>query len=200
MDEEAAVPREVGARPGVPAAQRLGALLREVARGDERAFGEVYDLVSPTVYGLVRRILRDPAQSEEVAQEVLVEVWRSACRYDERRGTPHAWVMTLAHRRAVDRVRSEQAATDREARAAASDTQRPYDEVAEEVTDRLEGERVRRCLDTLTELQCESVRLAYYGGYTYREVARLLSTPLGTIKTRMRDGLIRLRDCLGVEW
>ncbi|KOX11306.1 ECF RNA polymerase sigma factor SigK [Nocardiopsis sp. NRRL B-16309] len=200
MDEEAAVPHDAGARPAVPAAHRLGALLREVARGDERAFGEVYDLVSPTVYGLVRRILRDPAQSEEVAQEVLVEVWRSACRYDERRGTPHAWVMTLAHRRAVDRVRSEQAATEREARAAASDTRRPYDEVAEEVTDRLEGQRVRRCLDTLTELQCESVRLAYYGGYTYREVARLLSTPLGTIKTRMRDGLIRLRDCLGVEW
>ncbi|RKS06372.1 RNA polymerase sigma-70 factor (ECF subfamily) [Nocardiopsis sp. Huas11] len=202
MDEDAAAvpPHEVGARPAVPAARRLGELLREVARGDERAFGEVYDLVSPTVYGLVRRILRDPAQSEEVAQEVLVEVWRSACRYDERRGTPQAWVMTLAHRRAVDRVRSEQAATDREARAAASDTRRPYDEVAEEVTDRMESERVRRCLDTLTELQCESVRLAYYGGYTYREVARLLTTPLGTIKTRMRDGLIRLRDCLGVEW
>jgi RNA polymerase sigma-70 factor (ECF subfamily) len=199
MDEEA-VPREVGAPAPVPAAQRLGALLREVARGDERAFGEVYDLVSPTVYGLVRRILRDPAQSEEVAQEVLVDVWRSACRYDERRGTPHAWVMTLAHRRAVDRVRSEQSATEREARAAASDTRRPYDEVAEEATGRLERERVRRCMDTLTELQCESVRLAYYAGYTYREVARLLSTPLGTIKTRMRDGLIRLRDCLGVEW
>lgn len=175
-------------------------LLRRVARGEEQAFDRVYDLISPTVYGLVKRVLRDPAQSEEVAQEVLVEVWRSACRYDPRRGSPQAWVMTLAHRRAVDRVRSEQATTDRESRVAAADTERPYDQVAEEATNRLERERVRRCLENLTELQEQSVRLAYYGGYTYRDVARLLSTPLGTIKTRMRDGLIRLRDCLGVEW
>ncbi|MCP3015409.1 sigma-70 family RNA polymerase sigma factor [Nocardiopsis dassonvillei] len=203
MDEHAAMPRGprgAEAEPPVPPAQRLTELLRQVARGEESAFGEVYDLVIPSVYGLVRRVLRDPAQSEEVAQEVMVEVWRTACRYDERRGSPQAWVMTLAHRRAVDRVRSEQAATDREARVAAANTQRPYDEVAEEATNRLERERVRRCLETLTELQGQSVRLAYYGGYTYREVARLLSTPLGTVKTRMRDGLIRLRDCLGVEW
>ncbi|MGW5874959.1 ECF RNA polymerase sigma factor SigK [Nocardiopsis terrae] len=196
MDRAAAVPRE--AADAVPPG--LEELLLLVARGDERAFGRVYDLISPSVYGLVRRILRDPAQSEEVAQEVMVEVWRSACRYDARRGSPQAWVMTLAHRRAVDRVRSEQANSDREARAAAAGTERPYDEVAEEATNRLERERVRRCLDTLTELQEQSVRLAFYGGYSYREVAKLLSAPLGTIKTRMRDGLIRLRDCLGVEW
>ncbi|MEC3895289.1 ECF RNA polymerase sigma factor SigK [Nocardiopsis alba] len=183
-----------------PAPLGLEELLRLVARGDEQAFGRVYDLISPSVYGVVRRILRDPAQSEEVVQEVLVEVWRTACRYDERRGGPRAWVMTLAHRRAVDRVRSEQAGRDREARAAATDTKRPYDEVAEEATGRLERERVRRCLETLTELQEQSVRLAFYGGYSYREVAGLLSAPLGTVKTRMRDGLIRLRDCLGVEW
>lgn len=197
MDRAAAAPHDASHDADPPGLEEL---LRLVARGDEQAFGRVYDLISPTVYGLVRRILRDPAQSEEVTQEVLVEVWRSACRYDARRGSPQAWVMTLAHRRAVDRVRSEQASSDREARAAAADTQRPYDEVAEEATNRLERERVRRCLDTLTELQEQSVRLAFYGGYSYREVARLLSAPLGTIKTRMRDGLIRLRDCLGVEW
>ncbi|MEU3020601.1 ECF RNA polymerase sigma factor SigK [Nocardiopsis sp. NPDC007018] len=197
MDRAAAVPRDAVHDADPP---RLEELLPLVARGDERAFGRAYDLISPTVYGLVRRVLRDPAQSEEVTQEVLVEVWRSACRYDARRGSPQAWVMTLAHRRAVDRVRSEQASSDREARAAAADTRRPYDEVEEEATNRLERERVRRCLDTLTELQGQSVRLAFYGGYSYREVARLLSAPLGTVKTRMRDGLIRLRDCLGVEW
>ncbi|PWV44697.1 MULTISPECIES: sigma-70 family RNA polymerase sigma factor [Nocardiopsis] len=197
MDRAAAAPHDAVHDADPPGLEEL---LRLVARGDEHAFGRVYDLISPTVYGLVRRILRDPAQSEEVTQEVLVEVWRSACRYDARRGSPQAWVMTLAHRRAVDRVRSEQASTDREARAAAADTQRPYDEVAEEATNRLERERVRRCLDTLTELQEQSVRLAFYGGYSYREVANLLSSPLGTIKTRMRDGLIRLRDCLGVDW
>ena len=196
MDRAVTAPQDA-AHPAPPGLEEL---LRLVARGDEQAFGRVYDLVSPAVYGVVRRILRDPAQSEEVVQEVLVEVWRTACRYDERRGGPRAWVMTLAHRRAVDRVRSEQAGRDREARAAATDTKRPYDEVAEEATGRLERERVRRCLETLTELQEQSVRLAFYGGYSYREVAGLLSAPLGTIKTRMRDGLIRLRDCLGVEW
>lgn len=201
MDEEAVTPHRDGEENRTPLSQRLTELLRLVARGDEEAFGQVYDLVSPTVYGLVRRVLRDPAQSEEVAQEVLVEVWRSACRYDERRGSPQAWVMTLAHRRAVDRVRSEQAGFGREQHAAATaEGSRPYDEVSEEVTDRMERERVRRCLETLTELQGQSVRLAFYGGYTYREVSRLLSTPLGTVKTRMRDGLIRLRDCLGVDW
>ncbi|CAL9497398.1 ECF RNA polymerase sigma factor SigK [Nocardiopsis dassonvillei] len=201
MDQDAARARGPRAAEPVPEPERgLVDLLGAVARGDEAAFGEVYDRVAPAVHGLVRRVLRDPAQSEEVTQEVMVEVWRTACRYDPRRGTPRAWLMTLAHRRAVDRVRSEQVGADREARAAAAEVGRPYDEVAEEVTDRMERERVRRCLDTLTELQEQSVRLAYYGGYTYREVARLLSAPLGTVKTRMRDGLIRLRDCLGVEW
>jgi RNA polymerase sigma-70 factor (ECF subfamily) len=106
--------------------------------------------------------------------------------------------LTLAHRRAVDRVRSAQAATDRDERVAAMTGSREFDEVAEEVATRLEGEQVRRCLSGLTELQRESILLAYYRGSTYREVAELLDTPLGTIKTRLRDGLIRLRDCLGV--
>lgn len=199
MNEEPAA-RSLPPQAGQPGDQEeLAVLLRSVARGDERAFERLYDRISPAVYGLVRRILRDPAQSEEVAQEVLVEIWRGACRYEEQRGSVRAWTMMLAHRRAVDRVRSEQAGTDREARAAAGQAVLPYDEVAEEAVDRLERERVRRCLGTLTELQRQSVDLAYYGGYTYREVAKLLSAPLATVKTRLRDGLIRLRDCLGVE-
>jgi RNA polymerase sigma-70 factor (ECF subfamily) len=174
----------------------LGALLRRVARGDQSAFELVYEHVAGPVYGLVLRVVRDPAQSEEVAQEVLVDVWRTASRYDEARGSALAWVMTLAHRRAVDRVRSAQAAADREERAARAT--REHDEVSEYVEARLEREQVRRCLGTLTDLQRESVTLAYYSGYTYREVAELLQVPLGTVKTRMRDGLIRMRDCLGV--
>jgi RNA polymerase sigma-70 factor (ECF subfamily) len=174
----------------------LGALLGRVARGDQNAFEQVYQDVAGPVYGLVLRVVRDPAQAEEVAQEVLVDVWRTAARYDEARGTALAWVMTLAHRRAVDRVRSAQAAADREERAARAE--RDHDEVAEYVEARLEREQVRRCLGTLTDLQRESVTLAYYSGYTYREVAELLQVPLGTVKTRMRDGLIRMRDCLGV--
>jgi len=176
----------------------LGDLLTHVARGDQGAFERVYDEVSGPIYGLALRIVRDPAQSEEVAQEVLVDVWRTASRYEPGRGSAMSWVMMLAHRRAVDRVRSAQAAADREQRVGRS-AGPAYDEVAENIQVRLEREQVRRCLSTLTDTQRESVSLAYYSGYTYREVAELLKVPLGTIKTRMRDGLIRLRDCLGVD-
>ncbi|GII03366.1 ECF RNA polymerase sigma factor SigK [Planobispora takensis] len=186
-------PREDRGRPG------LEELLERVARGDRTAFERVYEQVAGPVYGVVLRVLRDPAQSEEVAQEVLVEVWRGAARFESSRGSAMSWVMTIAHRRAVDRVRSAQAGTDRETRAARLEVHRPYDEVAESVQTRLERERLRRCLDGLTELQRESVTFAYYGGYSYREVAELLKVPLATVKTRMRDGLIRMRDCLGVE-
>jgi RNA polymerase sigma-70 factor (ECF subfamily) len=180
------------------ARQDCDVLLQRVARGDEAAFERLYELVIGPLFGLVRRIVRDPAQSEEVAQEVMVELWRTAARYSPERGTAMTWVMTLGHRRAVDRVRSAQSAADREDRAGRGDVSRPFDEVAEQVMARLEHEQVRRCLSSLTELQRESVMLAYYGGRTYREVGELLDTPLGTIKTRLRDGLIRLRDCLGV--
>jgi RNA polymerase sigma-70 factor (ECF subfamily) len=175
----------------------LAGLLAKVARGDEAAFAGVYDRFATLVYGLVRRVVRDPAQSEEVTQEVLLEVWRTASRFDPGEGSARSWLMMLAHRRAIDRVRSVQASAQREARAAMAATD--YDVVAEEVETRLDAQRVRRCLDTLTELQRESVTLAYYGGYTYREVAALLGVAVGTVKTRMRDGLIRMRDCLGTD-
>ncbi|WP_248958633.1 ECF RNA polymerase sigma factor SigK [Sphaerisporangium perillae] len=180
-------------RPG------LEELLRQVARGDRAAFEQVYDMVAAAVYGVALRVLRDPAQAEEIAQEVLIEVWRGAARFEASRGSGMSWVMTIAHHRAVDRVRSAQASIDREDRVARLEARRPYDDVAESVETTLEQERLRRCLNGLTELQRESVTYAYYGGYTYREVAELLKVPLATVKTRMRDGLIRMRDCLGVE-
>jgi len=175
----------------------LAARLRLVARGDAAAFDAVYDQVAASVFGIVRRVIRDPAQSEEVTQDVLLEIWRNAAKFDAERGSAIAWVMMVAHRRAVDRVRSVQKESERERRAAAA-ADIPYDEVAEAVESSLEHERVRRCLGSLTGLQRESVTLAYYGGYTYGQVAGLLGVPTGTIKTRMRDALIRLRDCLGV--
>ncbi|MFF3058848.1 sigma-70 family RNA polymerase sigma factor [Streptomyces sp. NPDC057909] len=185
---------------GAPSAgPDLQELLEMVARGDQDAFARVYDAVCGPVLGLVRSVLRDPAQSEEVAQEVLVEVWRTAPRFQASRGSAMNWVLTLAHHRAVDRVRSVEATTAREHRAALLDRTPEFDEVTEQVESRLEREQVRRCLRTLTELQRQSVTLAYYRGLTYREVAELLAVPLGTIKTRLRDGLIRLRDCLGVS-
>jgi RNA polymerase sigma-70 factor (ECF subfamily) len=190
-------PRRAGrADPAVP--DELQAALSAVARGDDAAFAVVYDRSASAVLGTVRRILRDPAQSEEVMQEVLLEVWRTAARFDPAAGSAAAWITMLAHRRAVDRVRSEQRAAQRESRSAVA-AEVGYDEVAEAVEASLDRERVRRCLDGLTDLQRESVTLAYYGGYSYREVAQLLGVAVGTVKTRMRDGLIRLRDCLGVD-
>lgn len=180
------------------APRRLEDLITAVSRGDQAAYEALYTRVSAPVYGLVRRVLRDPAQSEEVTQEVLLNVWRSAARYDEKQGSAMAWVMTMAHRRAVDRVRSEQSSSDRHKRLAARDVEPAYDSVSETVENRLDQEAVRRCLSSLTHLQRESVTLAYYTGRSYREVAEHLELPLGTVKTRMRDGLIRLRDCLGV--
>jgi RNA polymerase sigma-70 factor (ECF subfamily) len=197
MDQSAwARPRAAAQTDGTPASPEE--LLGQVAKGSEAAFEQFYDVVSGPVFGMVRQVVRDSAQSEEVTQEVMVELWRTATRYNPDKGSAMTWALTMAHRRAVDRVRSAQARADREHRVGAMSVQRDYDEVSEAVTAKLERAQVRRCLATLTELQRESVLLAYYGGRTYPEVARLLDAPLGTVKTRLRDGLIRLRDCLGV--
>ena len=177
----------------------LEGLLALVADGDEPAFAELYRRVAPAVFGLVTKVVRDPAQAEEVTQEVFVELWRTSPRFDPARGTARSWIMTCAHRRAVDRVRSAERAARRDDLAGRRDHGRPYDEVVEQVETSLQREHVRRSLDVLTDLQREAVVLAYYGGYTHREIAELLGVPSGTVKTRLRDGLLRLRDHLGVS-
>jgi RNA polymerase sigma-70 factor (ECF subfamily) len=174
-------------------------LLASVARGDADAFASLYDLISPTVVGITRRVLRDPDQADEVAQEVLLEVWRLAPTHDPAKGSCRTWIATIAHRRAVDRVRSEQSERDRRihqgVRVGAVDpdpTSRPAAEAAERA-------EVLAALDQLTDVQRQTIDLAYYGGYTYAEVASILGLPLGTVKTRIRDGMIRLRDTLEVS-
>ena len=175
----------------------LGTLLSRAGRGDQSAFAERYDALAPLLHGVVLKVVRDPAQSEEVTQEAFIELWKLAPRYDGSRGSVRSWATTVAHRRAIDRVRSEQSSrirTDREAHT------RPIqsNDVAEQVVANIDGTRVRKALERLTEIQRQAVELAYFGGHSYREVAVLLGVAEGTIKTRIRDGMIRLRDELGV--
>ena len=185
--------------PGEADAPRSAeSLLSDVARGDDSAFAALYDTLGKGVFGTCLGVLRDPDHAAEVAQEVWVEVWRTAPRFDSARGSARTWTLTLAHRRAVDRVRAVQAQRDRDQRVLDESTEREFDVVADEVESALEQVRVRDCLGTLTPTQKQAVVLAYYGGRTYREVAAELTAPLPTVKTRIRDGLLRLRDCLGV--
>ena len=173
----------------------IDVLLDRVARGDRAAFEALYDLVSAPVFGLARRVVRDPARAEDVTQEVFLDVWRRAPRFDRAQGSARTWIMTIAHRRAVDAVRRSESQRRQDGHAKADEVS--HDEPGEALIKAEEHDAVRGCLDSLTDLQLESVRLAYFNGYTYGEVAALLGKPLPTIKTRMRDGLIRLRDCLG---
>jgi RNA polymerase sigma-70 factor (ECF subfamily) len=176
----------------------LNDILGRVAEGDQAAFGELYDQISPRVLGLVRRLLKDFAQSEEVTQEIFLEIWQNAKRYDPNKGGASTWILTMAHRRAVDRIRSSQSTRDRDTKIGIRDFETEYDSVSESVEVRIESERVKKAMSRLTELQRQAVSLAYYGGYSHSEVAEMLSVPIGTVKTRLRDGMIRLRDELGV--
>ncbi len=196
-------PGEQGSDPGgsgaAAAAGELVDLLRRSARGHEDAFATLYDRTSARIYGIVLRVLRSPEQAAEVTQEVYVEVWRQAARYSPEKGSVLAWMATMAHRRAIDRVRSVSSETARDARYALEVAVPAQDHVWTGVEQRLDVERVRRGLTTLTGIQREAIVLSYFGGYSQSQVAALLDLPLGTVKTRIRDGLIRLRDALGVE-
>jgi RNA polymerase sigma-70 factor (ECF subfamily) len=182
----------------VASGQVLEVLPARIAGGDRAAFADLYDLTCARVHGLVLRVVRDAGYAEEVTQEVYLQVWRNAANYDAARGSVLSWLMTLAHRRAVDRVRSEQAATERANRYGRSNVVAAFDTVAEEVHRRDEHRAVLDCLSSLTTVQREAVAMAYYGGRSYPEVADQLGVALPTVKSRIRDGLIRLRSCLGV--
>lgn len=173
-------------------------LLLRIATGDQAAFAALYDMLSSRAFGLILRVLVNRSQSEEVLQEVFLEIWQSASRFAPNRGQGRTWVMTIAHRRAVDRVRASQSSTDRDVRAGLRDIGVAHDSVAEQVELGIEGEKVVGALSTLPDVQREAIVLAYYGGYSQNEISALVGAPLGTIKTRMRDGLTRLRAAMGV--
>lgn len=175
------------------------AMLVATAGGDQEAFARLYDRFAPRVFGLVRKVVRDPGLSQDTMQEVMTELWRTSPRFDPDKGNAVSWILTLAHRRAVDAVRREQSARDRaDTVGRQEDAARPFDDVSEAVTMADEHSQIRKALDALTDLQRQAIELAYFQGMTYREVAENLGVPLGTIKTRMRDGMIRLRDTMGV--
>lgn len=184
------------ARVAVPESATSEQLLVATAHGDERAFAVLVGRIRPQALRVARGVVRDPSIAEEVAQEVLTEVWAKSDRFDPDRGTVTGWVATLTRRRAVDRVRSEQAGRDRDDRVARRSQVREVDVVADEVELRLEHWQVRRALAGLSERQREAIELAYFGGHTYRDVARVLGIPEGTAKSRLRDGLQRLREAL----
>lgn len=176
----------------------LGELLRRSARGDEAAFAVLYDATAARVFGLAVRVVRDPAQAEEVAQESFLEIWRTAARFDASRGSALSWLLTITHRKAVDRVRSAEASSRRDTTYQQTHQPVDHDSTAEAAEASLEARRVRGAMAALTEVQREAVALAFLGGYTHTEVATMLDLPVGTAKTRIRDGMIRLRDALGV--
>ncbi len=174
-------------------------LLLASGRGDQDSFATLYDELAPRVHGVTLRILRDAHQAEEVTQEAFLQVWQTAAQFDPSRGSAMTWVMTLAHRRAVDRVRSSESVRRRDTEHVELDVRAPYDETATAVHATLEGERVHAALATLSGAQRQAIELAYFGGHTHVEVSRLLQIPLGTAKTRIRDGMLQLRDLLAVS-
>ncbi|MGV0993712.1 MAG: sigma-70 family RNA polymerase sigma factor [Mycobacterium sp.] len=182
-----------------PVTADLDALLRRVSERDRDAFAAFYDATSSRVYGTVLRVLRDPGYSEETTQEIYLQVWRTAQSYDPALGSPLAWLLTLAHRRAVDRVRSEEAANRRDFHYGTTSVERPSDDVSDAALAGDERRRVTACLDGLTDVQRECIELAYYGGMTYVQVSERLTANLATVKSRMRDALRSLRNCLGVR-
>jgi RNA polymerase sigma-70 factor (ECF subfamily) len=180
------------------AAADLGQLLRLSGRGDEEAFAQLYDATSARAYGLAVRVVRDPSQAEEVAQEAFLEIWRTASRFDAGKGSAVSWILTLVHRKAVDRVRSAEASNRRDTSYHQGSQTVEHDSTAEAAQASMEARRVRQAMQSLTQVQREALELAYFKGYTHTEVAAMLDLPVGTAKTRIRDGLIRLRDTMGV--
>lgn len=180
-------------RPHDPLTQSL---LRAAA-GDADAFADVYEEVAGRVYGITLRVIGDPHQAEEVAQEALVEVWRRCAAFDPSRGSAGGWITTIAHHKAVDRVRSSEAARRRDASwHEQSGEQSLADTTYDDASAHLRSASILAALTQLPPVQRRAIELAYFGGYTYADVARLMQAPVGTTKTRIRNALRLLRENL----
>jgi RNA polymerase sigma-70 factor (ECF subfamily) len=171
-------------------------LIRAVARGDERAFASLFDSYSSRLFGFLLRMLKIEAEAEEVLQEVFMQVWQRAADFDEARGRAFTWIVTIARSRALDRLRTRRS-NDRKDTVAFCEMQEYGPGGLEDVIRSEEREMVRRALGELSEVQRQTILLAYYEGLTHPEIAERLGTPLGTVKTRTRDGLGKLRKILG---
>lgn len=174
-----------------------GELVRRIGRGDRDALAQLYIRTRPLVYRRVLAVVRDRGYAEEICQDVYLQVWRSAGGFDEQRGSAAAWLRTLAHRQAVDRVRHERASADHDHAWGVSDYRPPVDTVVEETLQLHELRRVRAILTVLTPLQRESIVLAFYLGLSYPEVAAQLGVQVPTVKSRIRAALARLHTALG---
>lgn len=168
-------------------------LLDLTSGGDKGAFSALYERTAPRILGLIQRVLVDPAQSEEVAQDVFLEVWQNAARFDPDKGHALSWMLTMAHRRAIDRVRASQSSRDRDYAVGVRDHRDDIDDPYSDVETRLEHTRVAALLSQLTIVQQEAITLTYFEGLTNTEAARKAGIPVGTMKTRLRGSLIALR-------
>ena len=178
----------------------LDVALMAAGSGSLPGFDRVHQISAPLVLAVARRILGDAHLAEEVSQEVFLDIWRTSTRFDAGKGTARAWILTLAHSRTVDRVRSTQSARDRDTSYTASSIERPYDSTSEGVIHAERRREVSAVVMGLSAVQQQAIQLAYYQGLTMREISELLDVPLGTIKSRVRDALIRLRRLDPLPW
>jgi RNA polymerase sigma-70 factor (ECF subfamily) len=170
-------------------------LVTSIARYSEVALAEVYRRHGRAVYGLARRVLQDTAEAEDVTQEVFLRLWSEPDRFDPERGSLRSFLLAQAHGRAVDAVRSTSSRRAREAREAARTARAEYD-LQHEAWDLALADQVERAMSELSDDERRAIELAYFDGRTYREVARVLEQPEGTVKSRIRSGMRRLRDAL----
>ena len=168
------------------------ALALAIARYDQSALAEAYRRHAGAVFGLARRLLIEPALAEEIVQEIFLRLWNDPTRFDPERGTMRSYLLTQTHGRSVDMLRADTSRRAREERDVRRTAESGYD-IEHEVLDMATSDHVRRSLDALPTDEREAIELAYFGGYTYREVATRLDQPEGTVKSRIRSGLKRLR-------